>query len=115
MNERGGDQNNELARFGKADLVAGRREYDEAIVWYADQSSETFPRWLQGFEQAIASLASLPGIHPIAPESQHLKRRVRRLLYRPFRLLYFVAEPADGEPGTVFITSVRHGAARPYE
>jgi len=54
MSEQGGDQDKELVRYQIRFTEEGRREYDEAIVWYADQSPETFPIWLQGFAQAIA-------------------------------------------------------------
>ena len=103
----------ELTRFRIRFTEVGRTEYDETALWYAAHSPETAARWLEGFEEAIASLSTLPGIHPIAQESQHFGRTVRRLLYRQFRLLYYVEEPSDDEPGTVYVLSVRHGAVRP--
>lgn len=103
----------ELPRYRVEFTDRGRKEYEEAALWYLGQSPETAGAWLDGFEEAIRSLETLPGVHPIAPESSHFDRTIRRLLYRKFRVLFFVVEGEEDEAGTAWIAAVRHGAARP--
>jgi plasmid stabilization system protein ParE len=103
----------DLPRYQVIFTDVGQMAYDNAALWYAGHSPDTAAHWLKRFDQAIASLSTLPGIHPIAPESRHYNRIVRRLLYRPFRVLYYVVEPTEDDPGLVHIFAIRHGAARP--
>lgn len=70
-------------------------EFDNAVLWYSQQSPETAERWYQKFQSALDSLATMPRIHPPARESERYDVLVRRLLFNPFRVLYHVVEPED--------------------
>lgn len=90
--------------------VSGYAGPDDAFRWYA------------GLFEAGETLSSLPGIHPIAPESDQYDVEVRRLLYygpskrrggQVYRILFFIIKPVEESEGVVRILHVWHGAKGP--
>ena len=60
---------------------AKRQMLDQALWWARNRSIEQAFGWLDGFEQALASLAHDPEQCPIARESDAFEFQVRQLHY----------------------------------
>jgi len=76
-----------IAPSAEADL-------EQAFLWAAARAPERASRWLAKFQQALASLQSLPERCGIAPESSDCDFEVRQLLFgrKPhvWRALYLI-------------------------
>ena len=83
------------------------RDVDESVAFIYARSPHNAERWLDGLQDAIASLGRFPGRGGIAPESKYLKEELRHLIYKSHRIIYRV------EAGIVRILYVRHAARRP--
>ena len=81
------------------------RDLDDAYRWAAKQAPETASRWLNRFEQAIASLGEHPERCPLARESAKTELEIRDFLFghRPnvFRVIFTI------EAKTVRILRIR--------
>ena len=86
--------------------LAERIDYDHAAAWYL------------GFQNALASLGTLPKRLPIADEIRFFQNEVRVFLFRQtprgasFRIFYTVIESEEDVP-YVYILHVRHGSRKP--
>ena len=79
-----------------------------ALWWSEHRSAEQAFRWLDGLENAIASLAEDPLKHPFAVENKHLRIPLRQLNYglsgKPtHRVLFEVREEHE-----VLVYAIRH-------
>lgn len=61
--------------------------------------------WLDGLEDAIATLTDMPARCPLAPENDYFHVEIRQLLYGRYRILFTIAAPDE-----VWIVHVRHAA-----
>lgn len=77
--------------------------------------------WVDALQQALASLSTMPGRCPLAPEADRFGgvwRNARHILFRrtpggvAWRVVFAVEESALDAP-TVRILAVRHASARP--
>jgi toxin ParE1/3/4 len=79
------------------------------------ESSPAATRWFNGLEKAIRTLEHFPRRHPVASESDKLKRPLRHLLYgrkaHVYRVLYEIDEPQRA----VYVLTVRHGARDEFQ
>lgn len=64
-----------MLRRAKEDLLA-------ASLYLAGFAPQTAQRWVDGFEEAIASLSTNPERWGVAPESGLLGLEIRQLIYR---------------------------------
>lgn len=99
-------------------------EMDALALWLAGKTSaEHAAHWYDGLIDAIGGLAEQPRLHAVARENDQYGVEVRRLLYRgpgkgrrsgtPYRVLFHVIEPAEGEAeGIVRVLHLYHGAKR---
>jgi plasmid stabilization system protein ParE len=85
--------------------------YDQALWWSKHRSSEQAYRWLDGFEQALASLAVRADRCRAASESVELEMSIRELYYgvgsKPTHRAVFEIRGDE-----VIVHSVRHLAQR---
>jgi plasmid stabilization system protein ParE len=89
-------------------------EVQNILLWIMGRSPEQAEPWQDGLENAVMSLTSLPKRCPLASEQDAFDVEVRQLLYGKYRLLFTLVDTDnDGEPDTVRILHVRHGAQRP--
>jgi plasmid stabilization system protein ParE len=109
-------------------------EADRLALWLAGQTTaEHAARWYAGLIEAIGELSDQPRLHPVARENDLYADEVtiRRMLYygvdeqrgtrrrsgrNPYRIVFHIIEPAEpdaGEPGTVRVLHIYHGAERP--
>jgi plasmid stabilization system protein ParE len=89
-------------------------EAEEILEWLLSQhAGETSLRWFLRLEEAMQSLAALPGRCPIASESSRFPFEVRQLLYGSKPHLYRILFTIDGE--TVNILHIRHGRRQPVK
>lgn len=109
----------EPARFAIRLTETVRRELDQAVVWWAEQTSTEYAlAWRDGLLQALMTLSTFPDANPIAPESERFAPIVvRQLLYRQrprgpvFRVLFTVLHHREDQP-IIRVLHLRHGAAR---
>jgi len=91
--------------------MAKRAETDvEAIYrWIAEHEASPLnaKRWLDGLEDAIASLQESPLRCPRAPETAFFRHEIRQLLYHSHRILFVV------DDDEVVVLHVRHGNRLP--
>ncbi|MBE9044331.1 type II toxin-antitoxin system RelE/ParE family toxin [Pleurocapsales cyanobacterium LEGE 10410] len=85
------------------------RDAETAYLWLKEQDREFADTWFQGFREAIISLEQLPARCPLAPESRHLEKDVRQLLYRKskrtvYRILFGISDTE------VNVYRIRHSA-----
>lgn len=81
-------------------VVLGPRaeaELSEIASWLASRSTDGALRWLEAFEVAKESLATMPHAGEVAPESDYLNIEVRQITFktrsgRRYRLLYSVVD-----------------------
>jgi plasmid stabilization system protein ParE len=97
--------------------VAGA-DIEAAFLRLSRQDPEFAGRWLEGLNRMIAALDTFPTRHARVSESDTCGREVRRMLYRNGRTVYRVFftlldADGDGDPDTVRVLRVRHGAQRP--
>jgi plasmid stabilization system protein ParE len=90
---------------------AKRQLLEQALWWSENRSAEQAFRWLEGFEQALASLADHPERCGIARESDAFEVVIRELYYglRSRATHRAVFEIRNDE---VIVHSVRHLAQR---
>ena len=99
---------------------------DGLYLWLSPQvDPEYAARWYEGLFEAAQALSSMPRMHAVAPENDRYDVEVRRLLYygpgkrrarAPYRVLFYVIEPASDESeGVVRVLHVWHGAKGPPE
>jgi plasmid stabilization system protein ParE len=85
-------------------------ELQEAYDWLAERAPTAALRWRAGLLAAIETLESSPQRCGVAPESEHLDREIRQLLYgkrnNKYRILFEIRAK------TVVVLRVRHGARR---
>jgi plasmid stabilization system protein ParE len=112
-----------MAFAGSDDLPIYRIEYSDAAeeelgqayLWQSSlQGPEAADRWVRLLRAAVNDLTTLPRRFERAPEYLSSGKDVRRLLVRPWRVLYQVIEPAGGEMegGVVRVLHIYHGARR---
>ena len=91
--------------------VAKRQLLEQALWWSENRSVEQAYDWLEGFEQALASLATNPGRCVLARENDALDVVIRELHYGLRRKATHraVFEIRNDE---VLVYSVRHLAQR---
>lgn len=78
--------------------------------WIVDQGSPlNAERWVEGIEESILSLSSMPERCPLAPETEALDRPIRQLFFKSHRVLFTI------EGSFVHVLHVRHGARLPLE
>ncbi len=75
-------------------------------------------QWYEGLLNLFAELSSYPGRYAAARESRLFRAEVHVALHSlsPRSTVYrvlFTIEEANGDPATVYIPSVRHGARKP--
>jgi plasmid stabilization system protein ParE len=86
----------------------------EAFRWLADRSPEAAARWYDGFQKAVAKLATMPERCPVAQdESEQLGITLRELLYGRRRGVYRILYSIEADVVTVHY--VRHSALGPIE
>ncbi len=102
-----------------------RRQIDVELVRLFDAVGEDAAvSWRLGMEDALASLATLPGCCPLAPENSvyqqvHHGVPLRQLLYRrrnsgpTWCLLFTLHKQTANDPPTVHVHQVRHGGQFP--
>lgn len=83
------------------------REYGRWIV--GEGAPLNAERWVDGIEEAIRSLSSMPERFPLAPESGVFERPIRQLVFKSHRVLFTV------EGSVVHVLHVRHAAQRPAD
>jgi toxin ParE1/3/4 len=90
-----------LSSLAKADL-------DAALDYIHSHSPERARRWLDGLENAISSLKTLPQRCPVIPEADELGITMRHLLYGQraalFRIVFYIEEDE------VFVLRIWHGS-----
>jgi plasmid stabilization system protein ParE len=83
-------------------------ELEEAYRWIARQSPENAARWFNRFLKALQTLEHFPDRCEVSPESRHIGRDIRQLLYGRcggmYRALFVVQ---DDE---VHVLHIRHAA-----
>ena len=79
-----------------------------AAAWIARDSPIHAQEWLNGIEQAIASLSELPNRCPLAPEHDAFDVPIRQLMHGQYRVIFTVVTDAN----EVWVLHVRHGARR---
>lgn len=95
-------------------------DIEQAAAYLGDLVGQAFVgEWEDGLYEAIRTLATMPGKHPVAErESRHFGIEVRLLLYErrrggpAYRVLFTIVQEGD-DPPFVRILHVRHGARRP--
>lgn len=82
---------------------------EQIYDWIAEHEGRPLEalRWLDGLDDAIASLGEHPLRCPRAPESAFLREDVRQLLFHRHRVLFVV----DGRD--VVVLHIRHGSRLP--
>jgi plasmid stabilization system protein ParE len=88
-----------------------KQDANAILKWLlAQHAGEAGLRWFRKLEEAIASLADLPGRCRLAPENASVPFEMRQLLYgqRPhkYRILFTI----EGE--VVYVLRIRHGRRR---
>lgn len=79
-------------------------------LWIVGQGAPlNAERWIDGIEEAIRSLSSMPERFPRAPESGVIDRPIRQFHFKSHRVLFTV------EGSVVHVLHVRHGARLPEE
>ncbi len=98
---------------------SARQEIQEAYDRLADFPGVNIAnQWYEGLLDLFAELSSYPGRYAAARESRLFQAEVHVALYSSssrsavYRVL-FVIQEANGDPATVYILSVRHGARKP--
>ena len=77
--------------------------------WMVSQGSPlNAARWMDGIEDAMASLSTMPERCGHAPESETLGGGIRQLIFKSHRILFVV------EDARVHVLHIRHGARGPY-
>jgi plasmid stabilization system protein ParE len=78
-------------------------------LWIAEHEAQPLNalRWLDGLQDAIASLREYPLRCPRAPETAHFDAEVRQLLFHSHRVLIVV----EGED--VIVLHIRHASRLP--
>lgn len=66
------------------------REIRHAHRCLASTAPAAAERWLNGVSNAVLSLEEMPHRCPLAPEAEHVGKRVRQLVYDRYRILYIV-------------------------
>ncbi len=75
-------------------------------------------QWYEGLLDLFAELASYPGRYAPARESRLFRAEVHAALHSlssrsaVYRVLFTIQE-ANGDPATIYVLSVRHGARKP--
>lgn len=74
---------------------SAHQELRVSIAWGREKwGDEQAQKWAQGIRKAIASLATFPERHPIAPGLEHeeLGHEVRQMIFHRYRVLFTVGE-----------------------
>lgn len=92
--------------------AAAEDEASSILGWLLSQhAGETGIRWFIGMEDAIASLSTLPGRCPLAPENARFPFEVRQLLHGRKPHVYRILFTIDGD--AVRILHIRHARRKP--
>ncbi len=88
-----------------------KQDANAILKWLlAQHAGEAGLRWFRKLDEAIASLAELPGRCRLAPENPSVPFEMRQLLYgnRPhtYRILFTI------EGDVVYVLRIRHGRRR---
>jgi plasmid stabilization system protein ParE len=87
-------------------LPEAERDADRIYRWIADRSVDGADRWYGRFLAAMRSLASGAETHSLAPESEHVSRDIRQLLFKTTKgLRYRMLFTFTGT--TVYVLHVR--------
>lgn len=83
----------------------GERARNGCFDYISERSPEGAQRWLESYEQAVASL-QMQQFFGSAPESEHHKEEIRQRIFKtkqglPYRLLFIVRDE------TIYIIHVR--------
>ena len=89
-----------------------RALHDLEVLYFEKNvaDSRSAEQWLNGLQDAIDGLASLPNRCPPAPEGQGAKRELRHLLYGKKPHIYRVIYEVDESRRMVRVFHIRHGA-----
>lgn len=103
----------EPARYAIEYTDAAAEELGRAYLFQSQAvGPEAANRWIQSLRARVDDLATFPRRNERAPEYLNdAAADVRRLLVKPWRVLYQIIEPQEGEEaGFVRVLHVYHGA-----
>jgi plasmid stabilization system protein ParE len=93
----------------RVEVTAKAKHDANAILeWLLGQEAgEAGMRWFERLQEALGSLANLPGRCPLAAENISVPFEMRQLLYGSKPHVYRILFTIDGS--TVYILHIRHG------
>jgi plasmid stabilization system protein ParE len=64
----------------------------DEFLWLYERSPQAAVRWHERVDEAIRSLASLPELFPLVPESGALNAAIRHRIVGEYRIIFLVVE-----------------------
>ena len=98
--------------FRVSTTLEAERELDAILQWLLSRTaSEAGARWLNGLQDALASLENMPLRCALAPEGETCRYEVRQLLYGNKPHVYRILFSIKGDAVTVL--HIHHGRRLP--